>query len=67
MNKYQPNPGITRDQRISDEGLARLQKQLDSGVNISDQVLAQWIRRYGEGARKLIRQHGRDSEKFNEI
>lgn len=47
-------PGISREQRISEEGLLRLEKQLRSGVNISDQVLAQWVKRYGDEARNLI-------------
>jgi hypothetical protein len=34
-----PAPGVSREQRISDEGLQRLQKQLQSGVRISDRVL----------------------------
>jgi hypothetical protein len=47
-------PGVSREQRISDEGLTRLEKQLRSGINISDQVLAQWVKRYGDDARDLI-------------
>jgi hypothetical protein len=47
-------PGVSRKQRISQEGLLRLEKQLRSGVNISDQVLAQWVKRYGDDARNLI-------------
>jgi hypothetical protein len=49
-----PLPGISREQRISDEGLMRLEKQLQSGVNISEQVLKQWVKRYGNDARDLI-------------
>ena len=37
-----PNPAYPCEQRISDEGLQRLQKQLQSGVRISDRVLQQW-------------------------
>ncbi len=42
-------PGVSREQRISDEGLKRLQKQLQSGVRISEPVLEQWVKRYGDG------------------
>ena len=59
MSDRQPAPGISRTQRLSDEGLQRLDRQLASGSQISDAVLVQWIRRYGESARALIRQHGR--------
>lgn len=52
-------PGITRDNRLSDEGLQRLDRQLQSGSQISDAVLTQWIRRYGEPAREIIRRHDR--------
>jgi hypothetical protein len=52
-------PGITREQRLSAEGLGRLERQLKGGAQISDAVLAQWIRRYGEAARAIIRRHGR--------
>jgi hypothetical protein len=51
-----PAPGVSREQRISDEGLQRLQKQLQSGVRISDMVLQQWIKRYGDAARDIIKQ-----------
>ena len=59
MNGKPRTPGISRDNRISDEGLQRLDRQLQSGSQISDPVLTQWIRRYGEPARALIRQHTR--------
>ena len=45
-------PGVTRQQRISDEGLKRLERQLQSGVRISEAVLQQWIKRYGDDAKK---------------
>ena len=51
------NPGISREQRISDEGLKRLQKQFQSGVRISDAVLQQWIKRYGDAAREIIQRY----------
>lgn len=48
-----PEPGVSREDRISEEGMARLEKQLRRG-NISAAVLKQWIKRYGEDARALI-------------
>lgn len=53
------SPGISRDNRISDDGLQRLEKQLQRDGQISDVVLAQWIKRYGELARVIIRNAGR--------
>ena len=47
-------PGISRDQRISDEGLQRLEKQLQTGTKMSRTVLDQWIKRYGDAAREII-------------
>ncbi len=58
-----PVPGVSRDQRISDEGLVRLDRQLRIGVKISNAVLQQWISRYGDEARELLKKHGYD---FNE-
>ena len=55
-------PGVSRENRISDEGLRRLEAQLQRGGQISDTVLAQWIRRYGDAARELVRRYGRDPE-----
>ena len=55
-----PRPGISREKRISEEGLKRLELQLQRGSGISRQVLEQWVRRYGEKARKLIRAYGRE-------
>ncbi|WP_456405968.1 hypothetical protein, partial [Thiolapillus sp.] len=57
---YQPKPGVSREQRLSTEGLQRLEKQLQSAAGISDRVLAQWIRRYGDAAKQLILASGRD-------
>jgi hypothetical protein len=57
-----PAPGVARNDRISDEGLARLGKQLQRGSQVSDPVLTQWIRRYGEPAREIIRAAGRYHE-----
>ena len=56
------SPGISRDKRISDEGLQRLETLLQRGGQISDAVLTQWIRRYGDAAREIIRKYGRDPE-----
>ncbi|MDX2457367.1 MAG: hypothetical protein QNL87_07655 [Gammaproteobacteria bacterium] len=54
-----PTPGVSRTDRLSEEGLQRLNRQLASSSQISDAVLAQWIHRYGESARALIKLHGR--------
>jgi hypothetical protein len=54
-----PAPGVSREARISADGLARLERHLEAGTNVSDPVLAQWIRRYGEPAREVLRRHGR--------
>ena len=53
-------PGIERNQCISDDGLARLQKQLESGRKLSRTVLSQWIIRYGDAAKQLIKHHHQD-------
>ena len=53
-----PAPGVSREQRISDEGLSRLEKQLRSGRKISSQVLQQWMKRYGDDARQLLKRYG---------
>lgn len=55
-------PGISRTDRITDEGLQRLEKQLQLGINISTAVLKQWVRRYGDPARRLIQQYGIDTD-----
>ena len=62
MSDQPPEPGVSRSDRISDEGLLRLEKQLTAGIKISRPVLAQWIKRYGEPARAMIKQHNRYSE-----
>jgi hypothetical protein len=59
MTKPPRRPGVARANRLSDEGLQRLERQLQSGSRISDPVLTQWIRRYGEPARALIRRYAR--------
>jgi hypothetical protein len=60
-------PGVARAERISAEGLERLEKQLQSGVNISTVVLSQWIRRYGDPARRLIRKYNRYHKALDHI
>jgi hypothetical protein len=47
-------PGISRDNRISDQGLERLRKQLESGAQISQAILQQWVKRYGDQAVQLL-------------
>ena len=51
-------PGASRDQRISAEGLARLEKHLKSGSKISKQVLRQWVKRYGDSAENILKKYG---------
>ena len=58
MNKKSPTHGVSRDERISEEGLQRLEQQFLRGGQLSNLVLMQWIKRYGEPARELIRHHG---------
>ena len=60
-----PEPGVSREKRISEEGLARLENQLRRG-NISDTVLKQWIRRYGDPARNLIKKYRRTPTDLDE-
>ena len=55
--KKTPMPGVSREQRISEEGLQRLEQQLRTGSRISPLVLEQWIRRYGDAAREIIRRY----------
>ena len=59
MIKKSPVPGVSREVRISDEGLQRLEQQLMRGGHVSHRVLAQWIKRYGEPARVMIRRYDR--------
>ena len=51
-------PGVSRVNRISAEGLQRLEKQLQAGRGASEVVLRQWIHRYGDEAREIIKKHG---------
>ncbi len=66
MSKKAAVPGVTRANRISDEGLRRLEKQLSSGTNVSALVLKQWIKRYGDEARVVIKKHSRFSAEMDE-
>ena len=52
------NPGVSRDNRISDEGLSRLEKHLRLGTKINELVLQQWVVRYGDKARNLLKKYG---------
>jgi len=61
MDNKTPNPGVSREDRLSDEGLLRLEKHLISGPKMSRVVLMQWVRRYGDAARELIKEHGQYS------
>jgi hypothetical protein len=54
---YKPSPGVKRENRIADEGLQRLEQQLQNGSGISQQVLAQWVKRYGDKATILINKY----------
>ena len=54
-------PGVARADRISDQGLQRLDRHLQAGVRVSNPVLAQWVKRYGEPALAVIKAHGRYS------
>lgn len=55
---HERSPGISREHRIGDEGLARLEKQLIAGTRLSSTVLSQWVKRYGDSAKELIRRYG---------
>lgn len=59
LDKEKTGPGVSRENRISDEGLARLDKQLQRGIKISRAVLGQWIKRYGDDARVIIDRYKR--------
>lgn len=58
MTQKPPQPGIGRMDRDAAEGLQRLQNHLQNGAAVSDRILAQWISRYGEPARALIKRYG---------
>ena len=62
MTTRQPRPGAFHRARTLDDRLQRLEQQLTRGIAISDTVLAQWIARYGDPARALLRRHQRYHE-----
>lgn len=57
MTSRKPNPGVSREERISDAGLQRLEAHLAQGAKIGDAVLKQWIVRYGDAARRLLKHY----------
>ncbi len=65
MDNKIPNPGVSRQNRSSDEGLQRLEKHLKNGPRMSHPVLKQWIKRYGDSARTLIRQYNQYNPDMN--
>ena len=52
-------PGVSRSERLSGEGLKRLEIQLQRGARISEAVLRQWEKRYGEAALVLIKKYSK--------
>jgi hypothetical protein len=67
MAKKIPSPGVSRQERLSDEGLKRLEQQLANGAKINTLVLAQWIRRYGDPAKELIKRYDQYSDELDSI
>lgn len=68
LDKRAPSiPGVTREDRLSEEGLLRLDRQLTRGGKISNFVLAQWIKRYGDSARNIIKKHNCYSDELVEF
>lgn len=67
MNKKSVTPGVSRTARLSDEGLQRLEQLLKRGGHVRTVVLAQWIKRYGEPARAIIRRYGRYGDDLDNI
>ena len=57
MSENKSIPGVSRINRISDEGLQRLDRLLSRGGKIARPVLSQWIKRYGDPARQIIKNH----------
>ena len=53
-----PVPGVSREGRIFNEGLARLEKHLQLGTKMSAPIRQQWLKRYGDEARALLKKHG---------
>jgi len=56
-NNKKPNPGVSREKRLSYEGLQRLENHLKTGPRMNSLILKQWIKRYGDSARQLIKQY----------
>jgi outer membrane scaffolding protein for murein synthesis (MipA/OmpV family) len=67
MHEKRPAPGVSRADRLSEEGLKRLEKQLETGAGMSDQILLQWVRRYGEPARDILKRHGRYDPQWDSL
>ena len=61
MTRRERQPGVSREARISDQGLKRLERQLQAGT-IAPAVLEQWVRRYGDAARELIARYRGDKQ-----
>ena len=61
MTDPERKPGVSREARISGEGLKRLERQLQAGT-IAPAVLEQWVRRYGDAARELIARYRGDKQ-----
>jgi len=57
VSQRESRPGVSREQRISDEGLRRLEAQLARGSVPSERVLAQWLLRYGDDVRELLNRY----------
>ena len=53
------------DTRV-DEGLLRLERQLREGRGISAMVLRQWVARYGEPAKDMLRKYDRDLDDLDD-
>jgi len=62
-----PSPGVSRDERISDDGLLRLEKQLQHGARMAKPVRAQWVRRYGDAAREVLKQYAQYDTEFDNL
>lgn len=54
-------PGVSRVDRLNDEGLSRLEAHLKRGMNINKAVLTQWVRRYGDDAIEILRKYDKYS------
>ena len=58
MNERKGKPGVSREMRISDEGLARLEAHLQRGMKLAAVVKRQWVKRYGDRAIELFNRYG---------